>query len=240
MIFVFFSFSELMLGYAVFNTVGWVQAALTTFVIAFPTVCAGAFFYFLWHRPEHLYAPRDFSTDTAYLQSMSEARKGREGLPNIEHSIRQVVLKELTSDRLAAELQKATTSDIPSILGRAAEELSNRIKTKQFFTITFEQFDESIPPMTVPIDAYPTIKQLMDDVYFVLSPRVRPHYYGIDWLMRDRDTGKIVKTRRLLNRTPPGLPAPDKRPLSAVGVEPGVVLQVFRPATADERLASPD
>lgn len=235
-IFLFFSFSELMLGYAVFNTMGTIQLALTVFVIAFPATCAAAFFYFLWHRPEHLYAPGDFANDTAYLQSMSEARKGREGLPNIENSIRKVVVSELTSERLIAEIQKAKAGDIGEIMGRAAGELSDRIKEQRFFTIKFDDFDQSIPPMTVPIDAYPTVKQLMDDVYFELSPRVRPHYYGIDWLMRNRDTGAVIKTRRILERVPPGRPAPDKRPLSAIGVGAGTVLHVFRPARENDNV----
>jgi hypothetical protein len=57
---IFLSFTETMLGYAVFNTQGGIQISLTIFVLAFPVFVATFFFIILWNRPGHLYAPTNY------------------------------------------------------------------------------------------------------------------------------------------------------------------------------------
>lgn len=71
----FFSFTEVMAGYAVFNTDGGIQVTLLIFVILFPILIASAFFMVLWYRPEHFYTPKDFDKDEGYLKSMVNSRK---------------------------------------------------------------------------------------------------------------------------------------------------------------------
>ena len=79
-IFLFFSFTEVMLGFVVFNTTGGIQIALTVFVIGFPLLVSISFFLILWNRPEHLYAPKDFISDESFLKSISGTRTSRESL----------------------------------------------------------------------------------------------------------------------------------------------------------------
>jgi hypothetical protein len=226
-IFMFFSFSEVMLGYAVFNTAGWVQVALTVFVIAFPLMTAAMFFYFLWHRPENLYAPRDFASDEGYLRNMLEARQGRVAIARTDEQIRELVTRELTSQKLIKQLSAG--SDVRSVLDDAASELVSKIRDAQFFTISFDAFDSTLGEMTVPVDGYRNVGELTNDIYYHLSPRVRPHYYGVDWVLKNATTGEIIQTRRMIEGIPVGRPAPDKRSLENIGVRPGSRLLVVKP-----------
>lgn len=49
----FLSVTEVVLGFAVINTAGWVQGLLAGFMVVFGLGVAAAFFYVLWHRPSH-------------------------------------------------------------------------------------------------------------------------------------------------------------------------------------------
>ena len=65
---IFFSFTEVMLGYAVVKTQDGIQVALTVFVIVFPLYVASMFFMTLWCKPVHLYAPADFQDDSHFIK----------------------------------------------------------------------------------------------------------------------------------------------------------------------------
>lgn len=230
-IFAFFSFTEVMLGYAVFKTTGATQVALTAFVIAFPTLAAAAFFWFLWFRPQHLYAPRDYGSDESYLKSMEEARRSR-GLGELEAKIEQIVTTKLTSHELVTQLRTASDDQISQVLRTAANDVTATIRDEQFVTIDFTAFAPEIPEMSVPFDAYETVGDLTNDVYFRLAPRVKPYQYGTQWLLQDQRTGSIIKTLRMLARVPPGVALHDHRSLAEAGVGPGTRLAVIRPDRA--------
>lgn len=56
----FVSFTEVVLGIAVAQVSGGVQIALAAFVIVFPLLIAGAFFYTLWFRTGVFYPPSEY------------------------------------------------------------------------------------------------------------------------------------------------------------------------------------
>ena len=56
----FLSLTEVIAGIAATQTTGNLQTALVCFVIIFPFLVAGMFFYMLYHRPENLYAPSEY------------------------------------------------------------------------------------------------------------------------------------------------------------------------------------
>ncbi|MFS8070080.1 MAG: phosphoribosylaminoimidazolesuccinocarboxamide synthase, partial [Byssovorax sp.] len=68
---VFVSLTEFIAGGAlILKAEGGVLAALTTFVIAFPVSVAAAFFFVLWFRPAHLYAPKDHTSSQDFIKSL--------------------------------------------------------------------------------------------------------------------------------------------------------------------------
>ena len=231
-IFLFFSFTEVMLGYAVFNTSGPIQVALTVFVIAFPTLAAGAFFFFLWHRPQHLYAPKDYGSDESYLKSMAEARQEREGLVRLEAEIEKVITAKLTSHELVARLEHSKGSEVRDVLRDAASDLSSSIREQQFFTVNFAPFEPALDVLTLPVDGFATFSDLTDEIWVKLRGKVRPYHYGVDWVLRDAATGRVFTNARMLAGGRPGRPYPDARTLPDVGIRPGMALEVMRPTSS--------
>jgi hypothetical protein len=77
----FLSLTEVVLGFAVTRTDGWVQGLLAIFVVAFGLGVAAAFFYVLWHKPRHFY----YAGDCGRKEFISAIRGGpREILTAIE------------------------------------------------------------------------------------------------------------------------------------------------------------
>lgn len=58
----FVTLTETVLGYALTQVSGGVQIALTSFVIVFALLVAGAFFFILWSRPYVFYSPAEYGT----------------------------------------------------------------------------------------------------------------------------------------------------------------------------------
>ncbi|HEY9826899.1 MAG TPA: hypothetical protein V6D19_15785 [Stenomitos sp.] len=112
-IFAFFSFSEVVLGVAVFNTVGAIQLALVYFVIAFPVFIATIFFLIIWFRPQHLYAPKDFSSDESFLRSMAAARSER--LSRFAEEFEVELHQRLVSPQLVNRLSSAKDGGLNNV-----------------------------------------------------------------------------------------------------------------------------
>jgi hypothetical protein len=75
----FVSFTELVLGTAVTQTMGGVQVALAAFVIFFPLLVASAFFAILWSRPWVFYSPSEYGgIDPAmFVETLARAQFGK-------------------------------------------------------------------------------------------------------------------------------------------------------------------
>ncbi len=73
----FVSLTEVVAGIAVVKASGGIQVALTAFVIVFPLLVAGIFFFTLWNRPYVFYPPTDFNKDVdvhQYVRAMSSGK----------------------------------------------------------------------------------------------------------------------------------------------------------------------
>lgn len=108
-IFMFFSFTEVALGVVAFNTTGGVQVALTVFVIGFPLLVTIGFFVVLWARPEHLYAPKDFSDDEKFLQGLESSRTARESLVKLQEKLKKQTPAKITEKDLEKLRQEILT-----------------------------------------------------------------------------------------------------------------------------------
>ena len=68
------------MGFAVTQTSGGIQIALTAFAISFPALVAALFFAVLWVKPYVLYPPTDFSAEVTvggFVDAMRHALPGR-------------------------------------------------------------------------------------------------------------------------------------------------------------------
>ena len=93
----FLSLTETMLGVAVTQTVGAIQIALTTFVIVFPLIIAGAFFIILWFKNYVLFPPEVFNRMdvNAYVKAMQHREPDISGFSLNNQNVQQLTKKEL-------------------------------------------------------------------------------------------------------------------------------------------------
>jgi hypothetical protein len=224
-IFAFFSFSEVVLGVAVFNTVGAIQLALVYFVIAFPVFIATIFFMILWFRPQHLYAPKDFSSDESFLKSMAAARSVR--LSQFAENLEVELHQRLVSPQLVNRLSSVKSDQVEGVLRDEADRITDEIKKSAFITVDLSAFSPTLSPLTLPIGALSTLNALTDEVYFAINEFVKPYAYGHEWVLRNTATNEVIKNRRMLSGAPAGQPLSDNRSLAEVGIEPGTTLDVI-------------
>lgn len=222
-IFAFFSFSEVVLGVAVFNTVGVIQVALACFVIIFPVFIATVFFLILWYRPQHLYAPKDFSNDESFLRSMAAAKSER--LSRVAEKLEGALHQRLVSPQLVNRLSSVKGDQLASILSDEADRIADEIKKAAFITVDLSTFSQDLTSLTLPIGALSNLNDLTDEVYFAINDFVKPYAYGHEWVLRNVETKEVIRNRRMLSGAPAGSPLPDNRPLAEVGITPGTTLE---------------
>jgi hypothetical protein len=172
---IFFSFTEVALGYVVFNTTGGIQIALTCFVIGFPILVAAAFFALLWFRPEHLYAPKDFGSDESFLRSIADARKAGGGLLNLDSEIEKRISVNLTSGKLVKQLSSLQGNQLREALKDAAVDITSEIREATSILISLKPITLEPGNLIFPVDAFATFDELTDELYFALEDRVKPY-----------------------------------------------------------------
>lgn len=224
---VFFSFTEVTLGYAAWKTDGLVQGALIAFVLLFPTIIAIGFFIIVWYRPQHLYAPRDYSSDESFLEGLRTARESANDLSNLDKEIGSKIKEFLTSPQLFEDLKK---NELSNGLKKAAEKLSEEIRDTAFFTVHLSPFVKNAnSPKTYPVSLFRAFDGLTDAVYFAMHGAVPAFTYGKEWILRDKNTGRILKHARMISNAGFGKRVHDKRTLEEMDIKPGTELEVIAP-----------
>jgi hypothetical protein len=226
-IFLFFSFTELVLGVVVFKTSDAIQVALTIFVIGFPLLVAIGFFALLWSRPQHLYAPKDYGSDESFLKGMEGSRTSREGLLNMESIIQDKVNTLLTSDEIVKRLSTLKGEQLKDELKVTAANISNEIKETNFFTVSLQEISPSLKDLVLPVSGFADFNELTDEVYFAMDGAVEPFTYGTSWVLREKDTGKILRHARMITNVGAGKYVSDNRTLDEIGIKPGMTLDVI-------------
>ncbi len=220
----FFIFTEVVLGIAVFNTEGGIQVALTWFVILFPIVNAGIFYWILVNKPQNFYPPEAYSNDESFLKAMNSEKADKLGL--IAGKLETTIQDFLTSPHFVNTIASADKDKLPDILNSEVQKISNEIKQAAFITVDISAFSDS-SPLVLPIDALSTIDNLTNEVYFELAPAVRPYAYGHDWVLINTETEETITVVRMISEAPAGIPLTDKRSLEEMNIKPGAVLRAL-------------
>lgn len=110
------------------------------------------------------------------------------------------------------------------------DEDSSESKDGSTFTVDARDFLAREDAVFIyPFSAFETLGSLIDDIYFKLSEKAKPFQYGTLWVLKNKSTGALIKTTRMLTNTPPGQPIADLQSLSDVGIYPGCTLVVEFP-----------
>jgi hypothetical protein len=224
---VFVSFSETVLGVAVIQTKGGIQVSLTTFVIVFPAIVCGLFFWVLWKRPYVFYTPADFGGDVGvreYVEAMHYQREAQSGAPISEVAIKSIEtkLKTLFAGALS---EVADPKQKEALLLRetvdAVRQSVIQIDSRPFFGEKGRVWEESFDPSR-------QMDDFLNTLYFEMRPLGLPIFsYGKVWALRDPSTEKVFvpagsQWARLNGAED------DDRTLSEVGLTGGMKLDVLR------------
>jgi hypothetical protein len=207
---IFVSLAETVLGVLVTQITEFVQLLLATFAIAFPSGVALAFFLTLWYKADKLYPPWEYGST-----GMLEAFRQNKVKPMVE------------TEKLHNNLREAVSKEVPDPQKVAAVVSSIQ---SQFLTIdTRPLLEQQGGSWTAPYDQFPSVQSLPNSIYFALPrDRIKPFTYERTWLIRDAQSGKIFydlgSRSNIVRRM--GVPS-DERPLSEVGIKPGMRLEVI-------------
>ncbi len=192
---------------------------LVWFLVAFPVAVLLLFGWLVSRHHEKLYAPSDFRSDDVFLRRVQitqrHANQLRADGEELKYRIHEVI----------EELARAN-SEPKEVAERVAKEIEGAT-TFSVDASTFLNRPDAV--FNYPIAAFETLGNLTDEIYFKLSPQVPPYQYGSAWVLKNRDTGEVVRTLRMLTGAPTGMPLPDPRSLREVGVQPGSTLIVEQP-----------
>jgi hypothetical protein len=225
----FFSFTEIVLGVAIANTSGGIQIALTTFVIIFPFSSAIGFFILLWSRPQHLYAPKDYTNDETFLKSIESARTSRTNIVNLDKEIQDRVNNFLTSDELVQKLADSQGEQLKKLLQTTADDITSDIRESNFFTISLKKISPDLDDMIIPADGFTSFDSLTNEIYFALDGAVPPYTYGTTWVLKDKKSKNIFRHARMITGAGSGRFVEDNRTLNEVGIKAGMSLEVVSP-----------
>lgn len=153
----FTALSEIAMIFAVTQTSGGIQITLLLFSVVFPLLVAGGFFIILYHRPQHLYSPREYgepATAGELAEAFALGRGPQEKLTaqatvsmtgNVsiveDESEREEPLKELTAVS-AGESEVETTRETAFARALTASPMDFDAAEEAFRAIQAEEDDE--------------------------------------------------------------------------------------------------
>lgn len=216
-----YGFAALALGFSSHLEVG-ARSTLVWFLVLFPVAVLAMFGWLVSRHHEKLYAPSDYRSDEGFFvpRALSERRMAelRTEHESLKARVRKTILELPT---------KSNASKITAEL--VADQITADIDKSTRITVDASLFlRDGAAVYTYPVAAFATVSDLTNAVYFELASHVRPFTYGHSWILRDKQSGNVVKTTRMLTNAGPGRPLNDPRSLTEVGVTPGTTLLVER------------
>lgn len=199
------------------------RAPLVWFLVLFPVAVLLLFGWLVSVHHEKLYAPSDFRSDESFYKrrELAERRVAelRAEQDNLKARIRETILDPTTVDQTNKSRLQQVADQVEADVDRATN-----------ITVDASEFlNDASAVFTYPVAAFESLGDFTNEIYFKLASKVRPYQYGHSWLLRNKQTDAIIKTLRMLVGAPAGTPLPDPRPLSEVGISPGITLIVQRP-----------
>jgi hypothetical protein len=196
---------------------------LVWFLVVFPVIVLAVFAWLVSQHHEKLYAPDDFKTDQGFLEGVKQKLASAREIEARQERLKLKVSEVITASQTG---KIAIGNDVAALVKQVQEEIDSatnvKIDARTFLNDTNAIFE-------LPVAVFETLGELTDAVYFKLSPSVKPYAYGHSWVMRDKSTGSIIKTARMITGAGSGQPVPDKRPLREVGITAGSYLVIERP-----------
>jgi hypothetical protein len=197
---------------------------LVWFLVLFPVFVLFTFAWLVSKHHEKLYAPGDYKSDEGFLEGMKARARYAMELQAQQDQLKLKVREALVA---SSAQSAALTQNVDTLM----EKLSTEIDRATTITVDARNFlGEEDAQFIFPVAAFKSLNDLTDAVYFKLTPAVRAYEYGFSWVLRNGDSGEVIRNARMITRTGPGKPVPDMRTLGEVGIKAGATLKVEHPA----------
>lgn len=199
------------------------RTPLVWFLVLFPVAVLVLFGWLVSSHHEKLYAPGDYRSDESFFLKRKEISERRAAELKAEQDTLKARIRETILELSAKEGTSKEGAE------QVAEQITADIDRATNITVDASEFLGEVSAVYMyPVAAFESLGDLTNEVYFKLTPKVRPYRYGQSWVLRNKQNDVIIKTLRMLAGIPPGTPLNDPRSLSEVGISPGTTLVVER------------
>ncbi len=123
--------------------------------------------------------------------------------------------------KAAASLEAAKKDSAP---GAPVER--TLLRGDKAFTVSRARLLPGKKDLVMFVDAFATLHDLLNTIFFALDDAVEPFTYGTSWVLRDKASGKTFKHARMIVGAGPGNFVGDNRTLGEVGIKAGMALEV--------------
>lgn len=186
----FLGLVEVVLGYAVTNTSGWVQVTLLTFAIALTLGIVAAFFVVLWCRPGHMFAPGEYTLPVSPTEYADATRmKKRREISFIQE-------KKILENNPRAQFDEFLSENVANDL---SQPISPRVVENQFWSVVLHALNNHLQQ-----------KPLQRDNRRGLSQSIAP-------LLRGDEAAASALVDLLVNRGYLDSPSPDRFTITNAG-----------------------
>lgn len=193
---------------------------LVWFLVLFPCAVLVLFGWLVSRHHEKLYSPSDYRSDEGFYHRRQVSEKRATELRTDQ---------ELLKARVRETILDVAKGDAKGVANAEAlvDRVNDDIDRSSNITVDASAFlDDKAAIYTYPIATFENLSDLTNEVFFKLTPKVQAYRYGHSWVIRNANTGNVIKTVRMLSGAPPGSPVPDPRTLAEVGIAPGTKLVV--------------
>ena len=224
----FLGLVEVCLAYVYGESTGPWKNAVLIYALAFTSIIAGLFFFFLWKKNWVFYPPVAFNNPTVgdFVTAMNTSR------PTINATVINKIEEAFASGKTSAELD----------MGSQISDLQKE-KVEKFVEAIRRRIIENVQHSIVYIDARPlkgkngpqweeiydadrTVDDLLNSIWFGLQP-FPPYAYGMGWLLRDASTGNVLECRGLQGSGRSMTKGAGPKRLAECGIQGGVTLEVI-------------
>lgn len=209
----FIALSEATAGIAAITTNGTTRLIFACFAVAFPVVVFSVFVWLLIAYAPNLYAPGQYS-------SVITPEIYRAGIRRDE----QIVIGKAFAESVAPLLMDAGTGvSNREVVEQLARNFDAAVEA-QSVSVDLDELKPYAGELSIPVTNETLVGSLLNQIYFVLSPAVKPFTYGESWLLED-SLGKVyddIGTEWARSR---GLDM-DNRPIAEAGIRPGSRMRV--------------
>jgi hypothetical protein len=212
----FIALSEAIAFVAAIGTNGTPQLLFTIFAVAFPLVVLPTFTWLLLKHPGNLYSPAQYTEQTSvesYVGALSRERRDTAAV--LKHAASEAVVSVVASDPAQFERRSGTS------LRQHVAQTFDQVVHDSSVTVDRSLFDAE-DQIQIPVTPSTTVGELLDSIFFALSPAVEPYTYGQSWILADANLASLDELGRewaTANKR-----KQDDRSLSEIGVAPGTTL----------------